>query len=242
MKGETANITYLCEFGWYDWGYFRDNAVTYPNDKWVLGRWLGPSTDIGPALCAKILKENGRCVYRSSYRHSSEDEQNSPEEIKKRESYDQMIHSRLGSPASTQDFEEDYLTAEFELYEDNDGNGVPHAKECEDEPTPITYNTYIGAEVVLPKGNDMVSGTVKSRVKDFEGQPIGKADKNPILDRRVYNVEFSDDENAELGANIIPECMYAQCDIEGNKYKLIDHLLITERTTRQFARTTNILH
>ena len=46
------------------------------------------------------------------------------------ESYDQMIHSRLGSPASTQDFEEDYLTPEFELYEDNDGNGVPHAKEC----------------------------------------------------------------------------------------------------------------
>ena len=24
----------------------------------------------------------------------------------------------------------------------------------------------------------MVSGTVMSRVKDFEGQPIGKADKN----------------------------------------------------------------
>ena len=60
MKGETVNITHLCEFGWYDWVYFRDNAVTYPNDKWVLGRWLGPSTDIGPALCAKIIKEKGR--------------------------------------------------------------------------------------------------------------------------------------------------------------------------------------
>ena len=44
---------------------------------------------------------------------------------------------------------------------------------------------YIGAEVVLPKGNDMFSGTVMSRVKDFEGQPIGKADKNPIIDTRV---------------------------------------------------------
>ena len=62
MKGETANITHLCEFGCYDWVYFRKNAVTYPNDKLVLGRWLGPSTDIDPALCAKILKENGRCV------------------------------------------------------------------------------------------------------------------------------------------------------------------------------------
>ena len=92
MNGETANITHLCEFGWYDRVYFRDNAATCSNDEWVMGRWLCPSTDIGPALCAKILKENGRCVYRSSYRHLTEDEQNSPEEKKKRESYDQLIH------------------------------------------------------------------------------------------------------------------------------------------------------
>ena len=38
MKGETVNITHLCDFGWYDRVYFKDNAVTYPNDKWVLGR------------------------------------------------------------------------------------------------------------------------------------------------------------------------------------------------------------
>ena len=160
MEGETANITHLCEFGWYDWVYFRDNAVTYPNDKWVLGTWLGPSIDNGPALCAKILKDNGRCVYISSYRHLTEDEQNSPKEKKKRESYDQLIHSKLGSPATTQDFEENYSTPEYELYEDDDGDGILHAWECEDEPTPITYDTYIGDEVVLPKRNDMVSGTV----------------------------------------------------------------------------------
>ena len=132
MKDETANITHLCEFGWYDWVYFRDNAVTYPNDKWVLGSWLDPSIDIGQALCSKNLKDNGRCVYKSLHRHLTDDEQNSPEEKKKRESYDQLIHSKLGSPASTQDFEEDYSTPEYELYEDDDGDGdgVPHAREC----------------------------------------------------------------------------------------------------------------
>ena len=36
--------------------------------------------------------------------------------------------------------------------------------------------------------------------------------KNPILDTSIYNVEFSDGENAELGSNVIAECMYAQCD------------------------------
>ena len=78
----------------------------------------------------------------------------------------------------------------------------------------------------------MVSGTVKSRVKDFEGQPIGKADKNPILDTRVYNVEFSDGENAEVGANIIAECMYAHCDIEGNQNRLMDHVVNHRKDTK----------
>ena len=87
-------------------------------------------------------------MYRSSYRHLTEDEQKFPGEKKKRESYDQMIHSRLGLPANTQDFEDDYSTPEYELYEDEDGDGVLHAKEFKDEATPITYGTYIGAEVV----------------------------------------------------------------------------------------------
>ena len=77
-------------------------------------------------------------MYKSSHRHLTEDEQNSPEEKKERESYDQLIHKRLESPAETQDFEEDYSTPECELYEDDNGDGVPHTKECEDEPTPIT--------------------------------------------------------------------------------------------------------
>ena len=111
------------------------------------------------------------------------------------------------------------------MYEDDDGDGISHAKECDDEPTTISYYTYIGPEVVLPKGNDMVSRTVMSRVKDYEGQPIGKANKKPILDKRVYNVEFSDGENAELGANIITEYMYTKCDIEGNQYRLMDHIV-----------------
>ena len=64
LKGQTANTTHLCKFDRDHWVYFRDNAVTYPNDEWVLGLWLDPSTDIDPALCAKILKEIGRCMYR----------------------------------------------------------------------------------------------------------------------------------------------------------------------------------
>ena len=61
----------------------------------------------------------------------TEDEVNSPEQRKRRESYDQMIYSKLGSSASTHDFVEDYSTPEYELNEDDDGDEIAHAKECD---------------------------------------------------------------------------------------------------------------
>ena len=36
-----------------------------------------------------------------------------------------MIYFKLGSSASTQDFEDDYSTPEYELYEDDDRDGIP---------------------------------------------------------------------------------------------------------------------
>ena len=66
MSGETADISFISELGWYDWVKFRDTSETFPNDKVVLGRYLGPSIDVGPALTAKILKMNGTVVYRST--------------------------------------------------------------------------------------------------------------------------------------------------------------------------------
>ena len=69
---------------------------------------------------------------------------------------------------------------------------ISHAKEAEEGPTAISFNNYIGAEVTLPRGDKMVSGIVKARVKGIEGDPIGVTNQNPILDTRVYEVEFTD--------------------------------------------------
>jgi hypothetical protein len=64
MKGTTADISHISEFGWYDWVMFRDNTPTFPEDKMILGRYLGPATDVGPIMTSKILKPNGQIVYR----------------------------------------------------------------------------------------------------------------------------------------------------------------------------------
>ena len=78
------------------------------------------------------------------------------------------------------------------MYEDDDDGVIDHVKEAEEEPTPISFDNYIGGEVTRLGGDEMVLGTVKSQVKDHEGDPIGVANQNPILDTRVYKVEFTD--------------------------------------------------
>ncbi len=65
VTGSTANISNICEFGWYDWVMFRDNVPTFPKVKLTLGQYLGPGTNIALALTTKFLKSNGQTVYRS---------------------------------------------------------------------------------------------------------------------------------------------------------------------------------
>jgi hypothetical protein len=50
MTGSTANLSHICEFGWYDWVMFRDNLLAFPDVELILGRYLGPATDVGSAL------------------------------------------------------------------------------------------------------------------------------------------------------------------------------------------------
>ncbi len=56
MTGNTADISLIAEFGWYDWVMLRDNKPSYPDNNLILGHYLGPAIDTGSALTANILK------------------------------------------------------------------------------------------------------------------------------------------------------------------------------------------
>ncbi len=43
---------------------------------------------------------------------------------------------------------------------------------------------------MLPKGGVLVKGQVTARKRDWDGNPIGCANDNPILDTRSYIVKF----------------------------------------------------
>ena len=63
-------------------------------------------------------------------------------------------------------------------------------------PTPEADDNYVNASLMLPRGNALARGTVIGRKRDARGDPIGNADTNPMLDSRVYRVEFEDGHRA----------------------------------------------
>ena len=228
MSGKTSDISQFCEFEWYDWVYFRDSAVSFPEDKLVLGRYLGPSIDIGPALTAKILKQNGEIVHHSTYRGLTPEELASPTEQDAQTTFDESIERALGPETKVDDFKELNIedTPIFDKYEDDDEGGRmpdPPAKEL--EPTPEIGDNYINTEVMLPRGDSMARGRVIRRKRNADGDLIGRSNTNPILDTWEYEVEFANGEVTKLTANVIAEAMFSQCDDNGNEYVLLDLLV-----------------
>jgi hypothetical protein len=74
------------------------------------------------------------------------------------------------------------------------------------------FDQYLNAEVMLPKGDQMLTGTVK----------------------------FPDGAEAELeySANMMAENVYAQCDIDGNQWLLMD-AIIDHQTTGEALQRDN---
>ena len=55
--------------------------------------------------------------------------------------------------------------------------------------------------------------------------PNRMVNKNPILDSRMYEVEYQDSTKASLSANYIAENFFAQVDQGGNRHVLLDELI-----------------
>jgi hypothetical protein len=226
MTGNTADISHIAEFGWYDWVMFRDNEPSFPDDKLILGHYLGPAIDTGLALTAKILKSNGVFVCRSTLWHLTNKELYSPIHIDMRCKFDESIDLYLGLAALPQDFPAEGLTPDPTYYDDTDAMD-PEYNDA--EVTPETGDNYLSAELMLPKGGVLVKGRMTARKRDRDGNPVGRANDNPILDTRSYIVDFDGGDQTELTANMIAESLYLQCDPDGNQCVLLEEIVDHQR-------------
>eukprot|EP00804_Cyclotella_cryptica_P019398 CCRYP_006588-RA/>CCRYP_006588-RA protein AED:0.13 eAED:0.13 QI:0/0/0/1/0.75/0.6/5/0/864 len=163
--------------------------------------------------------------HRSTYRGLTPEEIVNPVDQAAMKSFNESIEVKLGPKASIDDFKDLGIDEPpiLDRYEDDDLDGrMPDPPDEELDATPEVGDSYVNTEVMLSRGDRMARGKVVRRKRDAEGNPIGRANNNPILDTRQYEVQFADGEVTELTANAIAEAMFAQCDEDGNEYVLFD--------------------
>ena len=229
MTGQPTDISSLCEFGWYEWVYFRENANLFPLPKEALGRCLGPAINAGNAMSQWVLNRNGTVLPKQTLRKLTPQELRDPEEIKKREEFTQAIQNKLGDSISLPD---------ESLEEEEDAEPEASMPEADDIPD---YDEYINAEVLLPNGEHMQTAKVVRRVRDELGVIKGQQNSNPILDTRVYEVMFPNGATQEYAANVIAENMYAQVDRDGHHTQLLK-AIIDHRSDGKAVKKEDAFH
>jgi len=231
VTGETPDISEYLDFGFYDHVWYKDNAglgETLP------GRWLGVSHRTGRLMCYNILTQNGTVISRSTVQRVTNLELQERSVTETFVKFDAEIHRRLkaddrgydGSKPNPKDWA-DMLDEDPDFKEEFDrlfsDISIPEA----DEYTPeVLEDTYLNMEVALPKDGDSSQfARVTKRLRDAQGIPIGTAHDNPLLDTRIYEVEYLDGHKAALSANTIATNMFAQIDEEGNRFVLLDSII-----------------
>ncbi len=239
--GNTPDISSLTPFDFYDIVWYYDETASFPEPKLRLGRWLGEAADFGQAMCYWVLSDKSVPIVRSTVQLVPPDKLHTEELKLQITALNRIIEEKLGEPSEKdshykydldRDPEhdiEDYITPEYAPI-DSDLQ-MPEADEWDSE----AFDNYIAAEVRLPKNGEEVLGKVIARKRDHDGNPIGKANNNPILDTRLYQVMFPDGETAEYSANVIAECLYSQVDSEGNQFLLLEELVDWKKTTEAVA-------
>jgi Reverse transcriptase (RNA-dependent DNA polymerase) len=233
VTGESVDISEYLDFGFYEWAWYKENAGL---GETKLGRWLGVSHRTGTLMSYWILTKECQVLSRTTVQRVTNLELQTEENVARCRAFDELINGRLGNPeyltadgkvipGDWQDYREQF-DEEFQEEFENVINDkcIP---EADDEFTPDSFNdTYLNMELALPRsGGEVEFAKVIKRLRDKDGLPIGTANDNPILDTRVYEVEFPDGHRASLAANAIAENLFAQVDEEGNRHALFDEII-----------------
>ena len=86
-------------------------------------------------------------------------------------------------------------------------------------------DTYLNMDLAIPRDGYGPGFTkVTKGLRDKDGLTIVKFHNNPILDTRLYEVEYKDRHKVLLSANAIEENIFAQLDEEVNRHVLFQDI------------------
>ena len=66
---EEGDISSLCQFGWYEWCYYREHTAAFPHNREVLGQVLGPAQGEGNEMANGFSKLTGGLCPDNHYDH-----------------------------------------------------------------------------------------------------------------------------------------------------------------------------
>ena len=218
----TPDISEYISYSWFQWCYYFDEGTKTKQ----LCRWLGPAHSVGQSFCSYVLTETGEFIARSSVIGIPTVDLTSIELQNQMKRFMEKVESKIGNyrqPEFNPDQPEQIYYSTFNDEKEDDDIISPYEGEVIDAKTTEiddaymeSLDNYIGVEVVVPgKNAEPVLAKVKRRKRDSMGNPVGKEHTNPILDSRVYDLEFPDGRIEEYAVNIIAENLFAQSDDNG---------------------------
>jgi Reverse transcriptase (RNA-dependent DNA polymerase) len=229
VTGDTPDISEYLDFSWYEAVWYYE-PTAFPEEKRLIGRWMGVAHRVGQALCYWILTSSGTVIARTTVQALSPTDLETATVQQEIEDFDKAVLTAIGDATQDEDLPNpvvENLQRLYDMYDERDDMSPiePEASKPEaDDHDVDAYDKYISAQVMLPQGNEYTMGRVISRKRDENGTPIGRYDSNPILDTRMYNVEFPDGHADEYTANLIAESLYSQVDDEGNEYLIMKEI------------------
>jgi hypothetical protein len=194
-------------------------------------------------MCFWILPKSGIPIARTTVQPVTNDELQKEEVKSELQAYDEAIKTKLGNTIDGKPFEidSDALQNELDDVDDEFETIEPQAEKPEaDDYDEETFDKLLSAEVLLPRGDMQAIAKVVKRKRDADGHPIGHSNSNPILDTRVYEVEFADGHIQAYAANVLAEAIYTQVDNEGNRFLLLQE--ITDHIMDDTALTTEQMY
>ncbi|GFH61775.1 hypothetical protein CTEN210_18251 [Chaetoceros tenuissimus] len=228
----TPDISEYVSFGWFQWCYYFDEDSKSKK----ICRWLGPAHEVGQSFCHWVLLSNGNYIARSSVIPIPDHELESDDMKRRRNVFMDCIHEKIGNtkePIYNNIYPQRIYYDAFEDPIKDDECQLPYGAELHeaklenvDDKYLEALDNYINAKVVVPdKDGIPVLTKVKSRKRDAAGNPVGDANENPILDTRVYDLEFPDGRVEEYSVNMIAENLFEQADEHGWDSGIIEEFL-----------------
>jgi hypothetical protein len=193
LTGNTPDISDLIQHDWYDYVWYWDSAEPEPGQKEKIGPWIGPAHKVGQGLLYWILTAKCSIIARTIVRAVNSDELTADKFNNAALQLSNGIQERIGE--NVKDMDAVLIEGEigvvpddiFDDYEDND-DSTPLDKrfDCQeaDNFTPEELDKYLLANVMLPRGYGLLKGQVARHKWGLDGNPIGTADRNPILDTK----------------------------------------------------------